>query len=131
MNNKASKQEETKAAPVYQNQVRLVGFVGGQPEQYEDRAVFSMATKTSWKPAGSEEWKHATEWHRVIAWGKVAASVAALAKGDHVTVEGELRSRTYQRDVAVADGGQATVNVKSWEIRARVVTKLATKKKTA
>lgn len=127
MNNKANKQEETKAAPAYQNQIRLVGFIGSQPEQYEDRTVFSMATQSSWKSAGSDQWEHDTEWHRVVGWGKLASSIATLAKGDHVLVEGELRSSTYDRVVAVVGGGQATTIVKSWDIRARAVRKLVRK----
>lgn len=129
MNNKSNKQEETKAAPVYQNQVRLVGFIGGKPEQYEGRTVFSMATQSSWKSAGSDQWEHDTEWHRVVAWGKLASSLATLARGDHVLVEGELRSSTYDRVVAVVGGGQATTIVKSWDVRARAVRKLVRKKK--
>ncbi len=130
MNNKANNSEETKAAaPAYQNQVRLVGFIGNQPEQYEDRTVFSMATQSSWKTAGSEEWEHETEWHRIVAWGKLASATAVLAKGDHVLVEGELRSSTYDRVVAVVGGGQATTIIKSWDIRARAVRKLVRKKK--
>jgi single-strand DNA-binding protein len=125
---KAKTQEEPKAAaPAYQNQVRLVGFLGGDPEQHEDRTVFSLATKTSWKAAGSDEWQSHTEWHRVVAWGKLAPPVGALAKGDHVLVDGELRSSQYERDVPVVGVGMATVTVKAWEIRARAVRKLVHK----
>ncbi len=53
---------------------------------------------------------------------------ANLAKGDYVSVEGELRSSRYERNVQVIGGGQATVPVTSWEIRARAVRKLVRKK---
>lgn len=128
MNKKVKNSEEAKAAPVYQNQVRLVGYLGNTPEEHEGRTVFSMATQSSWKAAGSEEWQHVTEWHRVVAWGKLAPAVANLAKGDYVSVEGELRSSHYERNVQVIGGGQATVPVTSWEIRARAVRKLVRKK---
>ena len=121
--------EEPKAAPAYQNLVRLVGFLGDQPEQHENRAILSLATKTSWKAKDSEEWQHHTEWHRVVAWDKLAEAVKYLAKGDHVLVEGELRSSTYERKPG---GGNGVVSiVKAWEIRARAVRKLARKKKPA
>ena len=129
MNKKIKNSAEATAAPIYQNQVRLVGYLGDQPKQFEGRTVFSVATQTSWKAAGSEQWQHATEWHRVIAWGKPTPTVAALAKGDYVSVEGELRSSQYERSVQVIGGGQATVMMKSWEIRARDVRKLERKKK--
>ena len=129
MNKKTKNTSETTAAPIYQNQVRLVGYLGDQPETYEGRTVFSVATQSSWKPADSQEWQHATEWHRVVAWGKLAPSVAKFAKGDYVIVEGELRSSQYERDVQVVGGGQAAVTVRSWEIRARVVRKLVRKAK--
>jgi len=130
MNNEAkNKPEQPKAAPLYQNYVRLVGFLGSDPERHENRTVLSLATQTSWKPKNSDEWKETTEWHRVTAWGKLAEAVAILAKSDHVLIEGELRSSSYEREApAVRGGGTAIVLTKSWEIRARHVRKLAAKK---
>lgn len=119
--------EEPKAAPTYQNLVRLVGFLGDQPEQHETRAILSLATKTSWKAKDSEEWQHHTEWHRVVAWDKLAEAVKSFAKGDHVLVEGELSSSTYERKPVGGNGVVAIV--KAWEIRARAIRKLEHKKK--
>lgn len=80
----------------------LIGFVGADAEvktnsngsQY---TVFSVATKTSWRNANGA-WESRTEWHRCVANGKIAAFAAALTKGAHVHVEGELRSREYEQD---------------------------------
>lgn len=131
MNKKVKNSAEVNAAPIYQNQVRLVGYLGDQPERHEGRAVFSLATQTSWKPTDSQEWQHTTEWHRVIAWGKLATAVASLAKGDYLSVEGELRSSTFEREVEDGvRGTKAKVTIKSWEIRARAVRKLVRKNKT-
>src|SRR5262245_43424960 len=67
-------------------------------------AVFSLATKTSWKnDAGT--WESRTEW-RCVAFGNLADFACNLAKGAHVAVEEELRCREYQREVAV--GNQKT-----------------------
>ena len=131
MNKEKNKPEEPKAAPMYQNQVRLVGFLGADPLQHENRAIFSLATKNSWKAQDSEEWQHHTEWHRCVAWGKLADAVKPLAKGDHVLVEGELRSGSYDKELPVIGGGTTIVPMTSWEIRVRAVRKLVRKKKPA
>jgi hypothetical protein len=63
-------------------------------------AAFSLATKTSWKnDAGS--WESRTEWHRCVAFGKLAAFAGTLTKGAHVAIEGEHRSHKYQRELSV------------------------------
>ena len=121
--------ENLKAAPAYQNQVTLIGHLGDAPEQRDGYAVFSLATKTSWKPKDATDWKERTEWHRIVAWGKLAEALKPLTKGDHVQVEGQLRSHEYNREFQVADGGVAVVAVRAWEIRASAVRKLAFTKK--
>jgi single-strand DNA-binding protein len=85
-------------------------------------AVFSLATKTSWKnDAGT--WESRTEWHRCVAFGRLAEFAATLTKGAHLAVEGELRSHEYQREVAV--GTQTTsIPQRVWEIRLDSVLKL-------
>ena len=129
-NKKAKQSEEPKAAaPAYQNRVTLVGYLGNQPETYADRATFSVATKASWKPADSADWVERTEWHRCVAWGKLVPAMTVLAKGDHVLIEGELRSNEYERELPVVGGGTTIVPTKTWEIRVRAVRKLVRKPK--
>ena len=91
---------------MYLNRITLMGFLGGDAEKKVSNAtniaVFSLATKTSWKnDAGT--WESRTEWHRCIAFGRLAEFAGSLAKGAHVAIEGELRSHEYQREVVVAD----------------------------
>jgi single stranded DNA-binding protein len=131
MNKVKDNPEEPKAAPMYQNQVRLVGFLGKDPEHRENRAILSLATKTSWQAKDSDKWESHTEWHRIVVWDKLSEAVKPLAKGDYVLVEGELRSGEYERDVQFTDGNVAPVKHRAWEIRARAVRKLARKKKPA
>ena len=132
MNKAKNNSEEPKTAPMYQNQVRLVGFLGADPVQHENRAVFSVATKVSWKPdQNSDEWESLTQWHHCVAWDKLAEAVRPLAKGDHVLVEGELRTHSYDKELPVVGGGTTMVPTKVWEIRVRAVRKLARKKKPA
>jgi single-strand DNA-binding protein len=111
---------------MYLNRITLIGFLGSEPEKKVSNAtniaVFSLATKTSWKnDAGA--WDSRTEWHRCVAFGRLAEFVATLAKGAHVAVEGELRSHDYQREVVL--GTQATsIPHRVWEIRVDSVLKL-------
>ena len=86
MNKVKNNTEEPKAASDYQNQVRLVGFLGKDPEQYENRTILSLATKKSWKNKESDEWQSRTDWHRIVAWPPLAEAVRSLAKGDHVLI---------------------------------------------
>jgi hypothetical protein len=56
MKNKVKNNSEEPKAAMYQNQVRLVGFLGRNPEEYENRSILSVATKKSWKKPDSDEW---------------------------------------------------------------------------
>ena len=101
------------------SRLTLIGFVGGDAETRSNSngsqyTIFSIATKTSWKNADGA-WESRTEWHRCVANGKIAGFAATLTKGAHVHVEGELRSREYQKDGATC---------RVWEIRAYSILKL-------
>jgi single-strand DNA-binding protein len=111
---------------MYLNRITLIGFLGNDAEKKVSNAtniaVFSLATKASWKnDAGS--WESRTEWHRCVAFGKLADFAGTLAKGAHVAVEGELRSHEYQREVAVGDQ-KTFIPQRVWEIRVDSVLKL-------
>ena len=77
-------------------------------------AVLSLATKTSWKN-DNDEWESRTEWHRIIAWSKLGEFALTLTKGAHLQVEGELRSREYEKD---------GVKRRIWECKAYRIAKL-------
>ena len=111
---------------MYLNRTTLIGFLGSDAEKKVSNttnlAVFSLATKTSWKnDAGT--WESRTEWHRCVAFGKLADFAGTIAKGAHVAVEGELRSHEYQREVAVGDQ-RTSIPQRVWEIRVDSVLKL-------
>ena len=127
MNKVKNKPEAPKAAPMYQNYVQLIGFLGKDPEEYENRTVLSLATEKSWKKPDSEEWDSRTEWHRVMCWDELVETVHSFAKGDRVEVEGELRSSSYLKRVDIGVDS-ATVPSIAWEIRARAIRKLPWKK---
>ena len=58
-------------------------------------ATFSVATSESYRNAKGEKVTE-TQWHRVIAWGKVAEIAEKyLDKGKEVAIEGKLINRSY------------------------------------
>jgi single-strand DNA-binding protein len=87
---------------MYLNRLTLIGFIGADAETKTGNSgsqftVFSVATKRSWKKAEGD-WESRTEWHRCLAFGKLGEFAATLRKGAHVQIEGELRSREYDKD---------------------------------
>ena len=87
------------------NHVSLIGNVGGDPELRSTRtgqtvAHFSLATSVKFtNDAGNQEER--TEWHRVVAWGKVAALVEKyVKKGDRLAIDGHLRYGSYAKPCA-------------------------------
>ena len=111
---------------MYLNRITLIGFLGGDAEKKVSNAtniaVFSLATKASWKnDAGT--WESRTEWHRCVAFGRLAELAASLAKGAHVAIERELRSHEYQREIVVGEQ-KAAIQQRVWEILVDSVLKL-------
>jgi single-strand DNA-binding protein len=108
------------------NRVTLIGFIGADAEKKvagtTNIAVFSVATKTSWKN-DSGSWESRTDWHRCVAFGKLANFAGTLTKGAHVAIEGELRSREYYREVTVG-AEKTTITQRVWEIRIDTILKL-------
>jgi single-strand DNA-binding protein len=87
---------------MYLNRLTLIGFIGADAEAKTSNrgsrfAVFSVATKRSWKNAQGS-WESRSEWHHCLAFGKLGEFAVSLKKGAHVEVEGELRSREYEKD---------------------------------
>ena len=111
---------------MYLNRITLIGFIGSDAEKKVSNAtniaIFSLATKTSWKN-DSGVWESRTEWHRCVAFGKLADFACTITKGAHVAIEGELRSHEYQRELTVGTK-KTTVTQRVWEIRVDSVLKL-------
>jgi single-strand DNA-binding protein len=82
------------------NRVQLIGNLGNAPEVKtidggKKLATFNIATSESYRNAKGEKVTD-TQWHRVIAWGKVAEIAEKyLTKGKQVAVEGKLVNRNY------------------------------------
>lgn len=86
------------------NKAIIVGRMGKDPEiSYlpDGTAVcrFSVATSKEWKDKQTGEKREKTEWHNVVAWKKLAEICAKyLAKGKQVYIEGELQTRSWEKD---------------------------------
>ncbi|MEY4109836.1 MAG: hypothetical protein RLZZ46_190 [Bacteroidota bacterium] len=83
------------------NSVRLMGNLGMNPEirttaNNKKVASFSVATNESWRDHDGNQVKE-TQWHRVVAWGKLAdLAEKILNKGTPVVLEGSINNRQYQ-----------------------------------
>jgi single-strand DNA-binding protein len=85
------------------NKAIILGRLGDDPDSRSTpggRSVcnFSVATDSTWKDRDGQAQKH-TEWHRIVVWGPQAENCARyLRKGSEVLVEGEIRSRSWDKD---------------------------------
>ena len=83
------------------NSVQLIGRLGKDPEvknlsSGKVMANFSIATSDVYYNAKGEKVED-TQWHNIVAWGKVAKIAAEyLKKGQEVAVEGKLIHRNYE-----------------------------------
>ena len=86
------------------NKVILVGNLGKDPEvrYFSDGTAmvnFSIATSEEWKDKNTGEKKEKTEWHRIVAFRKLAEICGEyLSKGRQVYVEGKLQTRSWEKD---------------------------------
>lgn len=82
------------------NKVQLIGNLGNAPdvrttENGKKLAMFNVATSESYRNAKGEKVTE-TQWHRVVAWGRVAEIAEKyLDKGKEVALEGKLVNRSY------------------------------------
>ena len=106
------------------NHVQLIGNVGQEPtitnlESGKKVARFSIATNENYKNDKGEKVQN-TDWHTVVAWGKIAEIVEKYeGKGKEIGITGKLRTRTYTTD----DGNQRYVT----EVEAREILLLGSK----
>ncbi len=83
------------------NKAMIIGNLGADPEvRYTASgmtvATFNVATKETWKDKNNSR-QDRTEWHRVVAWGKLGEQAGEyLKKGRLVYVEGRMQTREYE-----------------------------------
>jgi len=82
------------------NRATLIGNLTRDPEvrttpNGQNVASFSVATNRRWTGATGEP-QEATEFHEIVAWGKLAdVAQNILKKGKKVYIEGRLQTRTW------------------------------------
>ena len=83
------------------NKVILIGNLGGKPElKYTPEGVpvakFNIATTERWGVDDSGQKREHTEWHRIVAWRKLAEICSQyLDKGSKVFIEGRIRTNKW------------------------------------
>ncbi len=86
------------------NHVQLIGNVGQEPtitnlESGKKVARLSLATNENYKN-GQGEKQTDTNWHTVVAWGKVADIIEKfVGKGKEIGIVGKLKTRTYTEPI--------------------------------
>ena len=84
------------------NKVILIGNLGADPEiRYTQNSTaianLSIATSESWKDKQTGEQREQTEWHRCVAYRRLAEIAGEyLKKGSKIYVEGRLQTRKWQ-----------------------------------
>lgn len=85
------------------NKVILIGNLGRDPElTYTPSGLavarFSLATTENRKNQEGE-WSEATEWHRIVLFGKTAETAGQyLSKGKTVYIEGRISYGSYEKE---------------------------------
>lgn len=83
------------------NRVLLIGNLGADPElSYTPsgtaKATMRLATHEVWTNKSGEKGER-TEWHRLIAWGRLAEICGEyLTKGRQIFIEGRLQTRSWE-----------------------------------
>ena len=83
------------------NKAILVGRLGRDPEvRYTPSgtavANFTIATSEEWKDKESGDRRERTEWHRIVAFGRLGEICGEyLSKGRQVYIEGRIQTREW------------------------------------
>ena len=85
----------------------LVGHLGRDPEGRPlanggKVVTFSLAVSEQWRDRASGEKRQSTSWHQVVIFSEPLGETAMkfLKKGSHAYVEGEVLTRSYEKDGA-------------------------------
>lgn len=84
------------------NKVILIGNLGNDPDiRYMPNgdavANLSLATSDTWKDSQTGEAREKTEWHRLVAFRKLAEIMGQYCKkGSKLYIEGRLQTRKWQ-----------------------------------
>ncbi|MCB9038802.1 MAG: single-stranded DNA-binding protein [Lewinellaceae bacterium] len=83
------------------NSITLIGHLGNDPQLVQTRnghtlANISLATHDYYRNQNGEK-VTSTEWHRCVAWGKLAETMGSICKkGKEVAIRGKLTYNSYE-----------------------------------
>lgn len=81
----------------YNNQVQLVGNVGGQPELYRLTDETPVVRLKLYLKVGEQ--KEARDSFQLVAWNQLAERLCVqVRRGDRLLVQGQLRNRRFQHE---------------------------------
>lgn len=89
----------------YMNTVLLIGNVTKEPvirdtSSGKKVASLTLATSTSWNDTKTRESKEYTEFHNIVAWGKLAEICEELVhKGTKLYINGSLTTTSWDDDL--------------------------------
>ncbi len=82
------------------NKVMLIGRLGKAPEvnyTQNGTAVATLSVATTNSVKRGDKWEDETEWHCVVAWGRLAEVASEyMNKGTLVFIEGRLKTRSWE-----------------------------------
>jgi single-strand DNA-binding protein len=97
------------------NKIFLMGNVGRDPDIQHTQngtkvAHLSLATNRR-LPAGADDTKERTDWHRLTCWNRLAQFVEEhITTGDRLYIEGRLEYDSYERDGVTIPTAEITVH---------------------
>ncbi|MDY6951791.1 MAG: single-stranded DNA-binding protein [Thermodesulfobacteriota bacterium] len=101
------------------NKVILIGNLGRDPEvRYTPSgtavANFSVATTENWTNREGEK-QSRTEWHRVVAWGRLGETCGEyLSKGSQVYIEGSIQTNEWEDKEG---NKRQTTEIRAWRMQ--------------
>jgi len=102
------------------NKVILIGNLGRDTATRYTQggtcvANFSIATSENWKDKNTGEKKEQTEWHKIVAWGRLGEICGEyLKKGSQVYIEGSLQTSSWEDKEGVK---KYTTEIKAYEMK--------------
>lgn len=83
------------------NKVQFIGRVGGDPQvtvisSDKKKVTFSIATNESYKDKNGEK-KTITDWHNIVAWGKLADIIEKyVKKGSELLIDARHKTDSWE-----------------------------------
>jgi single-strand DNA-binding protein len=83
------------------NKAIIIGNVGKDPEikKFDNGQVANLTIATTEKYSKNGEKVEVTEWHNIVATGKLSEIIERwVKKGDKILIEGKIRTRSYEKN---------------------------------